>query len=142
MGAGGCLCLKWMVFIVWLCNSSCISRRFLCLLLIVAECVLLCVCVCFLSFLWIPIKRSSAPAQSCWAWIIFLVVNGKRVFTSMWVSVDALSQMLVWLISASCWVFHLSSSTRVCACVRVRVLSVCHCQPPSQATDGERAPPA
>lgn len=39
----------------------------------------------------------------------------------------------VWLISASCWVLHLSPSPPVC----LRVVCVDTCHPPPQAADGE-----
>lgn len=49
--------------------------RFVCVALIPREyvpCARVSVCV---LFLWIPIKCSSALAQSCCVWIIFLVVS-------------------------------------------------------------------
>lgn len=52
---------------------------------VLCVCACVCVSVCVL-FLWIPIKCSSALAQSCCVWIIFLVVSEECVCICMWVA--------------------------------------------------------
>ena len=142
-----------MVFIVCFCNCFCISCTCVCVLLIAGECVLLsvhmcvracvCECVCVsvcvsVLFLWIPIKCSSALAQSCCVWIIFLMVNGERVCASLCVCVCVFEQKCLCEVHQCvvniCLMLGVASLTfSPCA----RVLCVHTCQPPPQATDGE-----